>query len=650
MAMLVGAGGQDQLDRYRGQLATMPPGQAAPAMALNNPAIASAVAQWRAVRETDALPFDTYAGFLMAHPGWPGEAALRRAAERKAGEASPGSAVAFFTRFPPQTAAAGVAYAQALLSSGQTRQAQAAARDAWRRGALSTADELSLQASFAGALSPADQDARMDALLWQGAVQPATRQLLLVSANSRDRFAARLALRSDAPEAAAFATQPAPAWMGDAGYLADRAGWLRRHQARETARALLATRPALSAPPSDPTRWLQLLLSVAQDAAADGQWQQAYDIARRVDDAYPAGTAIGDRSYAERDAYTDLVWLAAQAAWKHLGRPTDAGVLFERYAGGSRSPSIGSKGLYWAGRAAEAGGLASARDYFTRAAAFRDQYYGQLAAEHLGQPLVAPPPIVPRAIDPATRAAFYNRQVVQAAQLLGQINDPADQTFFVRQIAQDAKSDSDHLLAVELSRTLNRPDLGVMVGRSALMNGLPDYSLAGFPTVSVPATEQANWTMIHAIARQESQFDRNALSRTGARGLMQLMPGTARDSAGKIGMAWDSGMLTASTDYNIQLGSYYFGHIFALYGSYPLAIAAYNAGPGNVNKWLRANGDPRTGAIDPVDWVEAIPFGETRNYVQRVLENAVVYDLANPAHAKSTGAARLSWYLGRRPN
>ena len=125
------------------------------------------------------------------------------------------------------------------------------------------------------------------------------------------------------------------------------------------------------------------------------------------------------------------------------------------------------------------------------------------------------------------------------------------------------------------------------------------------------------------------------------------MPGTAREQAGKLGVGYNPASLTSDTSYNIQLGSSYFQRIFNMYGSFPLAIAAYNAGPGNVNKWLRATGDPRTGGTDMVDWIEAIPFMETKNYVQRVLENAVVYDLINPQRAKSRGPANLSWYLGK---
>jgi soluble lytic murein transglycosylase len=153
--------------------------------------------------------------------------------------------------------------------------------------------------------------------------------------------------------------------------------------------------------------------------------------------------------------------------------------------------------------------------------------------------------------------------------------------------------------------------------------------------------------MIHAIARQESQFDRAAVSHAGARGLMQLMPGTAREAATKLGLSYNQSSLVENTDYNIQLGSSYFKRMYNQYGSYPLAVAAYNAGPGNVNRWIRENGDPRLPGTDVLRWVEEIPYFETKNYVQRVLENAVVYDLLNPQRARSRGPNNLSWYLGK---
>jgi len=632
---------QDQLDWAKGRLA----GSVADPMAMS--ALSASIAEWRSLKETNTAPFDNYARFLIAHPGWPGEAQMRRAAEAALGQGtwSASTAVAFFRRYPPQTATAWIRFAQALNGTGARDEAKSAARSGWVMGALSTADESFVLTTFPDALTPADQDARMDQLLWQGQTAAAGREILLTSPARRPLLQARLDLRTNAPGAGSADAIGA----GDPGYLADKAIWLANSGAAASARSLLARPHGFTALPTDVDRWYDLLLKNARAAVAAGEYSTAYAVASQVDDAYPAGTDISIRPLGERDPYTDLVWLAGTTALKQLRRPADAIGMFVRYTGGSRSTALKSKGFYWAGRAAEAAGRAEdARTYLTRAAAYHDQFYGQLATERLGQPLVAPTDPGVRPVDPAARQAFYRSEVVRAAQFLGTLGAHEDQTAFLRQIANDATTDSDHALAAELARTLGRPDLAVMVGRSALLNGLPDYSLTGFPTVSIPASAASSWTIAHAIMRQESQFDRALISRAGARGMMQLMPGSAREQAGKSGLAWDSGMLLSSTDYNIQLGTAYFQRLYNIYGSYPLAIAAYNAGGGNVNKWLAANGDPRTGAVDWVDWIEAIPFEETRRYVQHVLENAVVYDLINPQRATSTGQARLSWYLGNK--
>jgi len=607
--------------------------------------------QWRRLQQSDNLPFADYASFMLAHPGWPGETSRRAAAETVLDtDTSPALVTRFFDRFPPVTAAGRVRFAEALAQSGQAAQAADQARRAWRMGVLRPVDEGRLLTAFPAALALDDHDARMDMLLWQGATTAAARQIGYTSAARRPIFDARLAYRTKAVDAAARGATVEAFALNDAGYLADRATWLRDSGAGATARTQLGRPHAIAVPPGSAEKWFEVLLTAARGAAADGQYSLAFDIARQVDDAYLSGTDVALRPLGERDDYTSLTWLAGTVAMKNLARPRDAVGMFERYSRGSRTPTTQSKGLYWAGRAAEAAGdAATASGFYTRAAGFGDLYYGQLAAERLRQPLRRPAAVGNAAsVDAATRAAFANRDVVRAARLLGTQGNWREQGLFVRQIALDATTDSDHALANELAAQINRPDLGVLVGKSALQNGLSDFTAAGYPSVRVPAVSNDSWTMVHAIARQESQFDRAAVSHAGARGLMQLMPGTAREVAGKLGLGYDAGALTTNTDYNIQLGSHYFEKMYALYGSYPLAVAAYNAGPGNVNRWLRANGDPRTGSIEVVDWVEAIPIYETKNYVQRVLENAVVYDLLHPDHARSRGPANLSWYLGKR--
>lgn len=622
----------------------------APTQQVSAAGIAQAVAQWKVLQQTDSLPFDSYASFVLAHPGWPNETANRRAAERQAaaGTAASGNLLAFCRRFTPLTAAGALACARGYQATGNASEATASVRRAWRMTSLTPQDESAILTGFPGALGSADHDARMDALLWVGQTTAAAREIGYVSPGARALFEARLAFRTDGANASALSEVNDAAGARDAGYIADKATWLRNNGASASARTWLARQRVGMMRPGNVEKFYEVLLTNARAASADGQHQLAYDIARQIDDAYPAGTLISRQPYGERDDYTSLAWLAGQTALNRIGRPADARTMFLRYGEGSQAPQTRAKGFYWAARAAAAAGqTAEANALFTRAAGFRDQFYGQLATERLRRALVAPPAIPAPAIDPASRAAFYNREIVRAAQTLGQIGQRQDQTAFIRLIASSAQSDTDHLLANELSRQLARPDLAVLAGRNAMQNGLSEYSAVAFPTTLVPTGYEDQWTMIHAISRQESQFDRQAISSAGARGLMQLMPGTAREQAGKIGLSYDPARLTADPSYNVQLGSSYFQRIFNIYGSYPLAIAAYNAGPGNVNKWLRANGDPRTAGVDVVEWIEAIPYMETKNYVQRVLENAVVYDLMNPSRARSRGPANLSWYLGR---
>jgi soluble lytic murein transglycosylase len=637
---------QAQIDWYR--LALTGSASRTPPSYIQSDELATAVVEWKRLSLSDNLPFADYANVLLLHPGWPGETSRRAVAETVLGDGawSPGLVVRFFERFPPLTPAGMLRFAEALQAQGRPADAGEQARRAWRSGTLRPTDETKLVATFAGALTLDDHDALMDMLLWQGAMPQAQRQIGLTSASKRTVFDARLAFRTKAADAGEKGALAEPAARNDPGFIADRARWLRDSGQVQASRAYLAQPRQLASRPGHVERWYEILLSSAQGALADGQYDLAYRIASQVDDAYPAGTDVSDRPYGERDDYTSLTWLAGRTAMDRLARPADAVGMFDRYGHGSKTPQTNSKGLYWAGRAAEASGQsASATAYLEKAAGFPDLFYGQLALERLGRPLKRPPEITARVTDQGVRDRFYRRETVRVAQLLGTLGEYESQGLFIRQIAKDATTDSDHLLAAELSRSIGRPDLGVMVGRSALENGLSDYSAAGYPSVRVPDGQQGMWTIIHAIARQESQFDRTAVSHAGARGLMQLMPGTARETAVKLGLSYNRDALTTDTDYNIQLGSSYFQRMYNLYGSYPLAVAAYNAGPGNVNKWLAANGDPRMPGGDMVLWIERIPIFETKNYVQRVLENAVVYEALHPEQTPYGRARSLSEFL-----
>ncbi|MGN6499356.1 MAG: lytic transglycosylase domain-containing protein, partial [Tsuneonella sp.] len=368
-----------------------------------------------------------------------------------------------------------------------------------------------------------------------------------------------------------------------------------------------------------------------------------------IDDTFPPGTDVSTKPYRIRDDYTSLMWLGGTKALWSLGDGGAAAPLFYRYGASARTPQTRSKGFYWAGLAsALAGQAGEANRYFTMAADYPEYFYGQLALERLGRPLPAFNQRPSAQPTPAERAAFQADPLVRAVRATKSAGtDWRTQRYFFSALADQAQTEGQMELVAQLAQELDLPELGVVVGRVAPEKGLTTFTQAGFPVVPTPAG--TDYTMVHAIARQESEFDVNRVSHAGATGLMQLMPGTAREQAGKLGMNYMSANLSTDPQYNIQLGDAYFARMMDYYGgSYPLAVAAYNAGAGNVNKWLAANGDPRTGAIDWVKWIEMIPIFETKNYVQRVLENAVVYEKLHPERVKYGNPKGISQFLGKR--
>jgi len=609
----------------------------------SDPEIMGTVDQWKRLQQSDGFGFEAYSAFIMAHPGWPGEDRMRRLAESAINPQSytASAVVAFFSQFPPRTATAGARYALALAATGRIDEARLAARAAWRSGAMNPNDESWLLTQFASALTPDDHDAHADAALWARNTASAERILPFASATARPIIAARIAMQRQGTDAAALIQAAEPYGKGHAGFIADRATWLRNSGNALLARSILAGREPLTVRPASAEKWLEILLTTAREAANDGQWTTAYAIASRIDDALSPGTDVSNQPLGIRDDYTSLAWLAGTTAFHQIGRPRDAMTMFDRYASAARLPQTTSKGWYWAGRAALAAGDRTQADrYLAMAAAYPDQFYGQLALEWVGGTVPAPRRLAEAVpVSDNDRRAFEGGSLVRAARALGEMGRWTDQSVFLRAVAASVVTDTDRVLASELAQRISRPDLGVMVGRRPRPDGSSGYSLASFPSLGVPDGHQENWTMIHAIARQESQFDKAAVSHAGARGLMQLMPGTAQETAGRVGLAYMPGNLTSDTGYNIQLGSTYFSRMLSYYdGSYPLAVAAYNAGPGNVNKWLRANGDPRLPGGDMVSWIEQIPVYETRNYVHAI-------------RAESTGtpqpAGALSRYLGK---
>jgi soluble lytic murein transglycosylase len=593
--------------------------------------IGPAVARWEQLQANRELSFGEYANFVLNYPDFPRLEILRIRAENALDREAPAQneLLRFFDAFPPLTNNGRARYALALAGA-QRPDAFEQARIAWRGGAMADPVELYLLGLYQARFTPEDHAVRIDALLVQGRADAAARQIVYLAEPERPIAMARLALlRGTRPEEAGL---PVPAGaMSDPGYVSNYVKYLRGSGRTYEAVQVLANRQPFVRPAVDAEDFVGLMLTVAKNANAG----DAARIAGRIDDVFAPGTDISAGSFTLRDRYTDLMWLGGTSALWTMGDGATAAPLFRRYGDAARTPLTKSKGFYWAGRAASRAGLPSeANAYHERAAVWPHYYYGQLSLTALNRPM--PPfgqlPVVP--IDEAARIEFESRPLVRAIRSLAAARrDWRTERRFFEALGDIAISPHDIMLVNMLAAETGMREMAVVLGMKAGEMGLVGVERLGFPTVAAPPV--GDWTMVHAIARQESEFDRTRVSHAGARGIMQLMPGTAREQAGKIGVQYLAADLIDNPSYNIQLGDGYFQRMLRYYGgSYPLAIGAYNAGPGRVNEWLRLNGDPRTGAIDYVTWVERIPAKfETRYYIMRVLGNAVTYSHMYPEQA-----------------
>lgn len=602
--------------------------------------IASSIEQWNALRTSSNAPFESYASFILNNRNWPGETDLRRKAERQivVGVTGPGDVVRFFSALPPLTPQGHAAYALALTATGQSARAAEVARTAWAAGPMPQEFEQRLLSVFGNQFRAADHDRHVDALLDGGDSAGAQRLMSLTSPERRALYEARLALRTSPTGIVSNSTQRDP------GFVYDLARSMNRARRPADARQLMAQRPTFDRPPSNPEAMMELMVELARGAANDGQSRQAYEIASKVDDLFPVGTDVSQRSYGERDEYTNLTWLAGQQAMRH-GRSVEAMGMFDRYGRAAASLQTRAKGFYWAARAATAAGQPErARQWLEQAAAGPDQFYGLLALERLGR--TPPPPAAAAPTTAAERSAFERRSLVQAIRYLGAQGRRGDQLQFIRALSGSLDNDRDRTLAAEFGRAIGRLDMGVWAAREARSNGDNFYARPAFPEVSIPPAYREHWAAAHGIMRQESSFERSVVSPAGARGMMQLMPATAAHEARELGVPYSLGRLTEDADYNILLGSHHLTGLMDQFGNNLVLVAvAYNAGAGRVPQWIARNGDPR-GSTDVVQWIEDIPFSETRNYVQRVVENAMVYDLMRPGGSRSGG--RVSYFLGQR--
>ena len=583
--------------------------------------LAREILTWVRLRD-GAGTWADYRTFLAWHPNWPGLAALRRAGERMIpDEATPAEVLAYFGDAAPQTGRGVLRHAAALVATGLPAEAEAEVVRGWRELSLSPGEQAAFRADW-GAVIAAHHAARLDMLLWQGLTREAEAMLPLVGPDLQALAKARIATRRDAEGLQAAIWAVPQSLKADPGLAYERYRYRvtkgRWDDAEVALRAASTSADALGRP----EMWMERRANLARQALARGDVDGAYAIA-----AGGFGSTGPD--------YADAEWLAGYIALERMRDPARAAAHFRRFDALVATPVSRGRAGYWLGRAlAAAGDAAGAEAAWRAGGAFQTSFYGQLAAEEAGLPpdgrMVGHP-------EPDTAPAVWQANpavggsVVRAAVLFKAAGQDERAIQFLRHAALGAPAGDRSAIAAQ-ARALGLPQAAVRIGKDAAAEGmiLPEeyYPLDAIARNSWPVpTEYAL-----AIARQESEFNPAAVSSSGARGLMQLMPATAANMADAAGAPFDLARLGRDPAYNARLGTEYLRQMLARYrGSYILATAAYNAGPGRVDAWLAQNGDPRPGAaaggVDPVDWIEAIPFSETRNYVMRVMEALHVYRL-----------------------
>jgi soluble lytic murein transglycosylase len=616
----------DALENVIEQVRNRKPDDATQTEASISDPVARKLAEWLILRsDNNNATVERYRAFIAANPSWPSQTFLRRRLEAALWDDHRDDALvwSWFENESPLSAKGRFVLAKAMLARGDRANAERLVREAWRADPMSEDTENAALDQFGALLAPSDQKTRMDTLLYNTENEAAAlRAAKRLGAGYVALAKARLASVRKAPNAKALLEAVPPDLHGDPGYLFAKIQLLRREEKFAEAAQLM-----LSAP-RDPSRlhnldewWIERRL-LARKMIDTGEHKSAYLIAR-------------DAALPTRDIYkTEQEFTAGWIALRFLNDPQTAAQHFARIGVGSVNPTALARGGYWQGRAAEAAGRTQeARTAYTAAAEQSTSYYGQLARAKLGLAQLelneAPTP----------RARGVERlEVVRAVQLLFDL----DQRELAIPIFADMGENGDPDALVGLGELTARYGYArgmLLVGKAALNRGLP-FDFYAFPVSGIPNFSaigpDVEKSVVFSIARQESAFNQADVSPAQAYGLMQVTPEAGRYVCKRAGVTFDLNRMKTDAAYNSALGAAELGGLLEDYrGSYIMTFAAYNAGRGSLKKWVDRYGDPRDPKVDAVDWVELIPFSETRNYVQRIMENLQVY------RARFGGGTRL---------
>ena len=551
--------------------------------------------------------FEVIVEFISQNPEWPDKNQLERRAEVAllADNPSDETLTEWFRKHPPLTNTAKLKFTK------DPEALRALIRNAWVSDDYDKATETKLLDKYHSILRAEDHIHRVDRLLWEGKYDEVKRLIKYTPYNFQRLFQTRLALAEDKQVAAVDLVNVPMDLRSDAGLLYERIRWRLRRGDREGVRELLLATPA-EVP--YPEKWWPMRERQVRQAIGENNITLAEKLLARH--AQQQGSM----------AYKEAWWLTGWIALEFRKQPEKAEAVFSVLFKESETPGSKARAAYWAGRAIEAAaknGKGHSNHWFNDAAAYPTTFYGQLAAWEINKQ--AKIHIVSDARPTAEdRERFRKHEMTQLVYALHNAHETDTAGKFIMYLVDNAESPGEAILATRLGREINRIDFGVRASKKALQNDIISLE-AGYPVITISDSAGLEKPLVLALTRQESEFFADAVSTSGAFGLMQLLPGTAKEVARKSHLPYSADRLF-NPGYNLVIGSKYLSKLVDKFGdSYILAVASYNAGPGRVGEWIDNFGRPGGNVRDAVNWIEKIPTSETRNYVQHVLSNTEVY-------------------------
>jgi soluble lytic murein transglycosylase len=575
--------------------------------------------EWRhLLTEGNKASFYDYLNFINANKDYPRLGRIKYLAEHKLSneKITPGKIIDWFGDEEPLSGYGKMILGESYILTGQIEQGKKLIKEGWITADLSKTELSLFRKKFKNFLNAEDYIQRADYLAWENKYWDLKRMLRYLPKDYELLYNARQLLMSKSYGVDQAIKNVPDRFKNDAGLNFDRLKWRRKRGRIDSSAEILLNVKNTKDYLVRPDKWWDEREIISRSLIYEKKYELAYKIA-------------SNHTLIEGSDYAAAEWMSGWIALSFLDDPLLSKDHFQNFYNNVSYPISTSRGAYWLARSYKAlGDKENSKKWFEEAAKYLTTYYGQLAFLELN-PNENFELSKDMEVDKKYREKFYSKELVKITYLLDELNEDKYTKFILRHLANENIENGSEILASELSTNIGRFDFAIQIAKIASYEKR-FHNKFNYPIISTPKNINGRKipesAFILSIIRQESEFDLSANSHAGAKGLMQLMPYTAKLVAKQAKLPYVKSRLTTDPEYNINLGSHYIAGLILDYdGAYPYAIAAYNAGPNRVKYWKKINKDPQKKQIDYVDWIELIKFRETRNYVQRVLENYNVY-------------------------